>query len=131
MKIIEPTGLLAAAGARIAFGSDWPVDVLDEWFALKVGVTRTSTPDAPPEYRGRLGDDPGLSREAVLRAATINAAYELHQDDVTGSLEVGKLADLIVLDRNPLDVPAEEIAKVRVLTTLVGGAVVYQAAPRH
>ena len=42
------------------------------------------SPEAPPEYRGRLGDDPGLSRETVLRAATINAAYELHQDDVTG-----------------------------------------------
>ena len=80
MKILEPSGLLAAAGARIAFGSDWPVDALDEWFALKVGVTRTNAPDAPPEYRGRLGDDPGLSREAVLQAATINAAYELHQD---------------------------------------------------
>ena len=62
MKILEPAGLLAAAGARIAFGSDWPVDALDEWFALKVGVTRTNAPDAPIEYRGRLGDDPGLSR---------------------------------------------------------------------
>jgi len=91
-------------------------------------VTRTSTPDAAPEYRGRLGDDPGLSPEAVLRAATINAAYELHQDDVTGSLEVGKLADLVVLDRNPLKVPAEEIAKTRVIETLVGGIVVYEAA---
>jgi predicted amidohydrolase YtcJ len=128
MKILEPAGLLAAAGARIAFGSDWPVDALDEWFDLKVGVTRTSTPDAPPEYRGRLGDDPGLSREAVLRAATINAAYELHQDDVTGSLEVGKFADFIVLDRNPLTVPAEEIAKTRVLETVVGGTVVYDAS---
>jgi predicted amidohydrolase YtcJ len=131
MKILEPAGLLAAAGARIAFGSDWPVDALDEWFDLKVGVTRTSTPDAPPEYRGRLGDDPGLSREAVLRAATINAAYELHQDDVTGSLEVGKFADLIVLDRNPLTVPAEEIAKTRVLETVVGGTVVYDASRPH
>jgi predicted amidohydrolase YtcJ len=127
MKILEPAGLLAAAGARIAFGSDWPVDPLDEWFALKVGVTRTNSPDAPAEFRGRLGDDPGLSREAVLRAATINAAYELHEDDVTGSLEVGKFADLIVLDRNPLKVPAEEIAKVQVLETVVGGKVVYIA----
>jgi predicted amidohydrolase YtcJ len=126
MKILEPAGLLAASGARIAFGSDWPVDQLDEWFALKVGVTRTNAPDAPPEYRGRLGDDPGLSREAVLRAATINAAYELHQDAVTGSLEVGKFADFIVLDRNPLKVPLEEIAKTRVLETVVGGKVVYQ-----
>jgi predicted amidohydrolase YtcJ len=125
MKILEPSGLLAAAGARIAFGSDWPVDALDEWFAFKVGVTRTNAASAPAEYRGRLGDDPGLSPEAVLRAATINAAYELHQDDVTGSLEVGKYADLIVLDRNPLAVPPEEIARTRVLETVVGGDVVY------
>ena len=129
MKILEPGGLLAAAGARVAFGSDWPVDKLDEWFALKVGVTRTNTPDAPAEYKGRLGDDPGLSREAVLRAATIDAAYELHEDEATGSIEVGKFADLIVLDRNPLKVPAEDIANVHVLETVVGGNTVYVAPP--
>jgi predicted amidohydrolase YtcJ len=128
MRILEPAGLLAAAGARIAFGSDWPVDSLDEWFALKVGVTRTNSPDAPPEYHGRLGDDPGLSREAVLRAATIDAAYELHQDQATGSIEVGKFADLIVLDRNPLTVPSDEIAKTRVLETVIGGNIVYEAS---
>ena len=127
MKILEPGGLLAAAGARITFGSDWPVDLLDEWFALKVGVTRTNAPDALPEYHGRLGDDPGLSREDVLRAATINAAYELHADDVTGSVEVGKFADVLVLDRNPLKIPAEEIANVKVLETVVGGRTVYSA----
>lgn len=127
MKILEPSGFLAAASAPIAFGSDWPVDALGEWFAFKVGVARTSTPDAPAEYRGRLGDDPGLSRVAVLRAATIGAAYELHEDDVTGSLEVGKFADFIVLDRNPLTVPVEEIANTQVLETVVGGNVVYTA----
>ena len=125
MKILEPAGLLAASGARIAYGSDWPVDQLDEWFALKVGVTRTNAPDAAPEYKGRLGDDPGLSREAVLRAITIDAAFELHEDDVTGSVESGKLADVIVLDRNPLKIPAEDIAKVQVLETVVGGKTVY------
>lgn len=130
MKILEPSGRLAAAGARIAFGSDWPVDPLDEWFALKVGVTRTNAPSAPSEYRGRLGDDPGLSREAVLAAATLNAAYELHEDDVTGSLKAGKFADLIVLDRNPLTVPAEEIAAVKVVETVVGGKTVYKAPSR-
>ena len=127
MKIIEPAGLLAKAGARVAFGSDWPVDKLDEWFALKVGVTRTNAPDAPAEFRGRLGEDPGLSRDEVLRAATINAAYELHEDEATGSLEVGKFADLIVLDRDPLKIPAEDIAKTQVLETVVGGQVVYKA----
>ena len=128
MKILEPAGLLEAAGARIAFGSDWPVDALDEWFALKVGVTRTNAPSAPPEFRGRLGEDPGLSRETVLKAATIHAAYELHQDDVTGSLQIGKFADLIMLDRNPLKIAAEDIANVRVLETVVGGRTVYDAA---
>ena len=129
MKILEPAGLLANAGARIAFGSDWPVDKLDEWFALKVGVTRRNAPSAGAAFAGRLGEDPGLSAEAALRAATIDAAYELHEDDVTGSLEVGKFADLIVLDRNPLTIPAEDIANVKVLETVVGGEVVYAATP--
>lgn len=130
MKILEPAGLLAQAGARIVFGSDWPVDRLDEWFALKVGVTRTNAPDAGAEYQGKLGDDPGLSPQAVLRAITIDAAYELHEDEVTGSLEAGKFADLIVLDRNPLTIPAEQIANVKVLETVVGGETVYRASQR-
>jgi hypothetical protein len=131
MKILEPAGFLAAAGAHIVFGSDWPVDPLNEWLAFKVGVTRTDVPTAPVEFRSRLGDDPGLSRETVLRAATIDAAYELHEDDVTGSLEAGKLADLIVIDRNPLKIAEDDIANVKVLETVVGGQTVYEAtAPR-
>jgi predicted amidohydrolase YtcJ len=131
MKILEPSGLLAAAGARVVFGSDWPVDILDEWFALKVGVTRTNAPSAAAEFHGKLGEDPGLSREAVLRAATIDAAYELYEDDVTGSVQVGKFADLIVLDRDPLKIPAEDIANVQVLETVVGGRTVYESMPQH
>jgi hypothetical protein len=128
-KHIEPAGVLAAAGARIAFGSDWPVDPLDEWFALKVGVTRTNAPRSGPKYSGRLSEDPGLGRHAVLRAITMNSAYELHQDGVTGSIEVGKFADLIVLDRNVLEIPAEEIADTNVLQTVVGGRIVYHVDP--
>jgi len=126
-KLLEPAGALAKAGAAIAFGSDWPVDRLDEWFALKVGVTRTNSPAMQTKYPGRLGTDPGLTRKQVLRAATIEASRELHQDQETGSLEVGKLADLIVLDRDPMTIPAEEIANVKVLETVVGGRSVYQA----
>jgi predicted amidohydrolase YtcJ len=129
-KYMEPAAYLAAAGARIAYGSDWPVDPLDEWFALKVGVTRTNSPSAAPKYTGRLSEDAGLTRAQVLRAITMNSAYELHQDELTGSLEVGKLADLIVLDRNVLEIPAEEIAQVKVLQTVVGGLVVYRAAAK-
>jgi len=124
-RFMEPAGVLQAAGARIAYGSDWPVDRLDEWFALKVGVTRTNEPGVAAKYAGRLGDDPGLSRQSVLRAITLNSSHELRQEALTGSLEVGKLADMIVLDRNPLTIPAEDIAHVRVLQTLVGGRAVY------
>lgn len=126
-KYMEPEGFLHEAGARIAFGSDWPVDPLNEWFALKVGVTRTNDPSAGPQYTGRLSEDPGLSRATVVRAITMNASYELHQDTETGSLEVGKLADLIVLDRDLFAIPAEQIADIRVLLTVVGGETVYRA----
>jgi predicted amidohydrolase YtcJ len=126
-KYMEPAGFLAAAGARIAYGSDWPVDPLDEWFALKVGVTRTNAPQPDHKYAGRLSDDKGLSRNEALRAITMNSSYELHQERETGSLEVGKLADLIVLDRNFFDIPAEQIAEIKVLQTVVGGRVVYQS----
>jgi predicted amidohydrolase YtcJ len=126
-KYMEPQGFLDAAGARVAYGSDWPVDPLAEWFGLKVGITRSNAPDAAPHYSGRLSDDPGLSRETAIRAITINSSYALHQEAETGSLEVGKLADLIVLDRNLFEIPAEEIADIRVLLTVVGGAAVYQS----
>jgi predicted amidohydrolase YtcJ len=124
---IEPSAFLEDAGARIAYGSDWPVDPLDDWFALKVGVTRTNRPDVDPQYRGRLAQDHGLSRQSALRAITMGSSYELHQDEKTGSLEPGKLADLVILDRNVLEIPAEEIAQVKVLETIVGGRTVYRA----
>lgn len=124
---VQPQALLLDAGARVAYGSDWPVDPLDEWFALKVGVTRTAAPDAGKEYAGRLGKQPGMPRAAVLRAITMNAAYTLRQEALTGSLEVGKLADMIVLDRNFFTIPAQDIANIKVLQTVVGGKIVYQA----
>lgn len=128
-RYMEPAGYLAAAGARIAYGSDWPVDRLDEWFALKVGVTRENAASAGPAYAGRLSTDTGLPVPAVIRAITANAAYELHAELEVGTLEAGKLADLIVLDRNITKVPAREIADVKVLLTVVGGKPVYAATP--
>ncbi|MDP9065216.1 MAG: amidohydrolase family protein, partial [Pseudomonadota bacterium] len=122
---LEPAGFLTRAGARVVFGSDWPVDALDEWFALKVGITRTAAPDARPAYAGRLGADPGLTLEEALRAITVNAAYEIHAERDLGSIKVGKLADFIVLDRNVFHIPPADIAKVGVLETCVGGRTVY------
>lgn len=125
VELIEPASRLAVHGARIAYGSDWPVDALDEWFALRVGVTRMARQPAPAKYAGRLGLEPGLSPAEVIRAITRNAAYELHDDKFIGSLEVGKFADLIVIDRNPLSVPPEQIESTQVLLTVVGGRTVY------
>ncbi|PRC91159.1 amidohydrolase [Solimicrobium silvestre] len=124
---MEPEGSLHAAGARIAFGSDWPCDPFNEWFALKVGVTRTNNPALWGKYPGRLNADVGLSRKEVLRAATMNSAYTLHLEKDAGSLEVGKLADLIILDRNFFSIDEEQIANIKVQATIVGGKVVYQA----
>jgi predicted amidohydrolase YtcJ len=128
-KYLEPAGYLAAAGARIAYGSDWPVDPLNEWFALKVAVTRENDPTAGAKYAGRLGSDAGLTLPAAIRAITANSSYELHAERDVGSLEVGKLADFIVLDRNAFRIPAQQVADVKVLLTVVGGKAVYGAAP--
>jgi predicted amidohydrolase YtcJ len=130
---MEPSGSIAHAGGRVAFGSDWPVDPLDEFLALKVGVTRSGDPTNPhsygPKYAGRLNADPALSRAEVLRSITLNAAEQLKLEAVVGSVEVGKFADLIVLDKNFMQVPEEELGRNDVLLTLVGGKVVWAKAP--
>lgn len=125
--VVQPQAVLLDAGARVAHGSDWPVDPLDAWFALKVAVMRTAAPAAGERYAGRLTNQPGMPRAAVLRAATMNAAWTLRQEAETGSLEAGKLADFIVLDRNFFSIAEEDIANIKVLQTVVGGKVVYEA----
>ncbi|MER7164100.1 amidohydrolase family protein, partial [Streptomyces lydicus] len=96
----------------------------DPLAALHVAVNRR-TPDGPssapvflPEQRIDLG--------SALAAYTAGSAYVNHLDD-TGSVQRGKLADLVVLDRDPFDGPSEEIAATRVLQTFVGGRRVYTA----
>ncbi|WAC47787.1 amidohydrolase [Asticcacaulis sp. SL142] len=124
--IIEPAGLLEIYGATIVYGSDWPVDALNPWFALKVGLTRTASPADAAKYPGRLGIDPGLCLTTALKAMTINAAYSLRAETTTGSLEVGKFADMIVLDRDLFAIAPDNIADTKVLMTMVGGKVVYE-----
>jgi predicted amidohydrolase YtcJ len=128
LALVEPAGLLAMHGARIVYGSDWPVDPLDEWLALQVAVTRSAVGEDAQAFPGRLGIDPGLTLRAALRAITIDAAYSLRQEQVTGSLEAGKFADFVVLDRNPLESPPDQVSSTRTLLTVVGGKVVYRAA---
>ncbi|WP_043268266.1 amidohydrolase [Streptomyces sp. CT34] len=119
-----PFGDLLRSGAVLAAGSDWPVSSADPIAALHVAVNRR-TPDAPPSTPAFL---PGqrLDLGTALAAYTAGSAYANHLDD-TGSVRPGKLADLAVLDRDPFDGPAEEIAATRVLQTFVGGRRVYAA----
>ncbi|MFU2327627.1 amidohydrolase [Pseudomonas sp. NFX98] len=130
---MEPSGSIVRAGGRVAYGSDWPVDPLDEFLALKVGVTRSGDPQNPhsygPNYAGRLNADPALSRAEVLRTITLNAAEQLKLEKVVGSVEVGKFADLIVLDKNFMQVPEDELGRNQVLMTMVGGKVVWAKVP--
>jgi predicted amidohydrolase YtcJ len=130
---MEPFGSLRLAGARVGFGSDWPIDPFDEMLALKIAVTRSGDPQSPnsfgPDFAGRINADPALGRADALRAITMNPAWQLRMEDRIGSIEKGKLADLIVLERNFMQVPEEELARNRVLLTMVGGQVVMAQAP--
>ena len=124
---VETAGKFAQADAKIVYGSDWPVDALNEWFAMEVALTRMNEDATDPKYQGRLGDDPGLDIQTVLRAFTINAAYSLDMDDKVGSLEVGKYADMIIIDRDLLNTPSDQVSETKVLKTYLGGQEVYSA----
>lgn len=125
---LEPQGRFLDAGARLAYGSDWPIDRLDEWYNLQIAMTRRAW-DAEGNPAGpRLDNDRNLTLTEVLRSATIDAAYMIARDGEVGSLEPGKLADLIVLKDDIFSNPPETLFKTRVLLTVVGGKVVWQDA---
>ncbi len=117
-----PFGTLHRAGARLAFGSDWTVSTPNPLPQIDVAVTRVH-----PETRaeGPLLPAEALDLPTALATFTMGSAYVNFLDDVTGSLEPGKLADLAVLDRDVLDPGAGSIADARVLLTLVEGEAVY------
>jgi predicted amidohydrolase YtcJ len=129
---MEPSGSLRRAGAHIVHGSDWPIDPFDTFLALKIGVTRAGDPSNPhsaaslaPIFEGPINADPALSRDDVLTAITVNAAHQLRLDEQLGTIEPGKFADLIVLERDSLTVPDEELGRNRVLLTMISGQVVF------
>lgn len=119
---LEPAGKFYDAGVRVAFGSDWPIDPLNEWYDFKVALTRKGAEDAP-----RLNTDRNLTFDEVLRSATIEAAYMIDADKYVGSLEPGKFADYIILDRDIFKNDPADIENVKVLKTFVGGKEVYTA----
>ena len=115
---------LLDAGATLAFGSDWFVAPPTPREGIYAAVTRRTLDGDHPD-----GWVPAqkIGVEEALRAYTIDAAYAVFAEDEVGSIEVGKLADLALLDRDLTTIEPEEIREARALITTVGGRVVYDA----
>ena len=110
-------------GTVVAAGSDFPVEHSNPFFGLYSAVTRMDH-DGEPE--GGWYPEEAMSRTEALRAFTVDAAYAAHQEEVLGSLEAGKWADFIIIDRNYFEVDASEIWQIDVLQTWLAGEKVYQ-----
>jgi hypothetical protein len=114
---------IADGGGRLAFGSDWPVVTLNPWEGIQTAVTRQTSEGTPeagfvPEQRLRV--------EQAVDGYTLGAAFAGRREKTEGSLEVGKLADLIVISQNIFDINPHKIAATKVVATIVGGRLVYQ-----
>jgi hypothetical protein len=117
-----PIGSLVRSGAVVAFGSDWAVSSANPFEEMEVAVTRMGADGD--------GGEPFIPEERIdlrdaIAAFTINAAYVNFQEDSTGSIEPGKLADLIVVDRNLFEIDPTEISEAKVLLTLLDGLPVH------
>ncbi|WP_448955582.1 amidohydrolase [Labrys neptuniae] len=120
-----PNVELLKAGTLMAGGSDWPViPVPDPWTGIEGLVTRQNPSGAFPGQS--LWAEQALDLPTAIEIYTINSARAMGLDGVIGSLEVGKSADIIVLDQNVFQVPADRIADTKVLTTYFEGKVVFQ-----
>ena len=111
------------AGVRLGASSDLPVTYPNWREGVQAMVLREGVPSGKVS-----GPEECIGIEDAIRAYTINGAWQDHMDDVKGSIEVGKLADFCVLDADILTVDPHAIKDIAVLTTIVGGAVVYDAA---
>ena len=120
-----PIASVARTGAVVSGGSDWSVSSLDPLQAIEVGITHRDPGDS---LAAPWNPDERVDLPTMIALYTINAAYALHQERETGSVEVGKLADLVVLDRNLFDLPPGRIHQARVLRTLLEGKTVYRRA---
>jgi predicted amidohydrolase YtcJ len=121
---------LEESGAMLTFGSDFPASGagtlgLSPMLQVEIGATRQNPgePEAPVQPRA----SERLSVESLLRGFTIDAAYQLHMEDEIGSIEVGKKADLVVLDRNLFEIDMYTIHATSVVMTMMDGEVVYEA----
>ena len=111
------------AGIRLANHTDAPAATMWPWFGMEASITR-GFPGKPE--KGTMNPQNALTLEELLVAYTINAAWALRIDDVTGSIEEGKFADLIILNHNLFEIPESEIHTTEVQKTIFKGSVVYE-----
>ena len=115
---------IESTGGVLAFGSDWPVVTLNPWPGVQNALTRKTTEGNPP---GGFVPQERISLEDTIKAYTLGAAFAGHREKTEGSIEPGKLADLIVLSRDLFKIDPSQIADMKVVLTMVGGKVVYHA----
>ena len=114
---IDPSGSFKKEGGRFAYHSDSPVSNVGPLNYISEGAGRLWQ-KAP---RKVLGPDERVTVDDAIRAVTINAAYAMFSDDKVGSLEVGKQADLVILEKNPRKISPEKIANIKVIETWIDG----------
>lgn len=114
---------LLDSGARISNGTDVPVESINPFASLAASHTRTMNNGE------QFHPAQAMTRDEALHSYTLGNAYAAFEEDAKGSITPGKLADLVVLDRDYLTIPAEEIASLKALYTIVGGEIQYQAEP--
>jgi predicted amidohydrolase YtcJ len=113
-------------GARLACGSDFPVESPNPFFGIYAAVTRQDQEGWP---EGGWRPEERMTREEALACFTRDAAWAAGMEDEVGTLSVGKRADFIVVDQDPLTAPAEDLWKTRVLRTVIDGETVYETGP--
>jgi predicted amidohydrolase YtcJ len=111
------------SGGILANGSDFPVEEPNPMLGIYAAITRQDESGNPPNA---WQPDERMSREETLKSFTINGAYAAHAEKDLGSLTPGKLADLVVLSKDVMTVPAKEILTTTVTTTVIGGKVVHE-----
>jgi hypothetical protein len=116
---------VSGAGGALAFGSDWPIVTLSPWPGVQNAVTRQTTEGDPP---GGWLPKESISLDDAIKAYTLGAAFAGHREKTEGSVEPGKMADLIVLAQDLFKIERTRITKTDVLLTMVGGKVVYQSS---
>lgn len=123
-----PFGDLLRSGAVLAAGSDWSVSTPNPLAAIHVAVNRLAAPGQEEDEYEVFLPEQRIDLASSLTAYTAGSAWVNHLDHETGTIEEGKLADLVVLDRDPFAAPSEEIGLTRVLQTFVEGEQVFAAS---